>query len=186
MEQRNNNNNKNMAEKKVKIDKLFDEYRKSGLGLMTTVISLSSGGFIGLFQNEKTRKISFLYFIPIALALMQQLTHYLGSHKKAISGYHRFISSHTNNPDKGMDAYVDAKINSNIANLLFGISDNFCWISCLSLGMVTVYPLILFSSPTVSGIILLILAICLIYWFIKSVKLKKRLQKTDWFEDNAS
>lgn len=171
----------NIEEKKNKIDRLFDEYRKSGLGLMTTVISLSSGGFIGLFQSEKTRELSFLYFIPIAIALMQQLTYYLGSHKKAVSVYHWFTSSHTSDPDKGMDAYVNAKNNFNMSNLLFGISDKFCWISCLLLGLVTIYPLILFGSKIPLIIILIVLATCLIYWFIMYHKLKKKLKRTDWF-----
>jgi len=121
-----------LEERKEKIDKSFYEYRKSGLGLMTTIIGLSSGAFIGLFKNETTRDLSFFYLIPIALALMQQLTYYLGNQKKAISSFHWFISSHTNNADKGMDAYVDAKINLKKAQLLYDISDKFCLYSCLS------------------------------------------------------
>ena len=175
------NTTSNLEKKKDKIDRLFDEYRKSGLGLMATVISLSSGGFIGLFQSKKTRELSFLYFIPIAIALMQQLTHYLGSHKKAISGYHWFISSHTKDADKGMDAYVDAKNNFNMSKLLFGLSDIFCWISCLLLSLVSIYLLILFGSKISLMIILIVLVICLTYWFVKYYKLKRKLKRTDWF-----
>lgn len=170
-------------EKKANIDKLFDEYRKSGLGLMTTIIGLSSGAFIGLFKNEDTRKISFLYFIPIAIALLQQLTHYLGNQKKAISGYHWLTSSHTRNAGEGMDAYIDAKTNLEQANLLYGISDKFCLFSCFSMGLVTIYPMILFTSATVVKIIITILTFCLTYWFVKWFKLNRKLKRTDWFNN---
>ena len=73
-----------LEKEKDKISKLFEEYRKSGLALMTTIIGLSSGAFVGLFKNEKTRELSFLYVIPIAIALMQQLAYYLGSQKKIL------------------------------------------------------------------------------------------------------
>lgn len=172
-----------LEEKKAKIVQSFEEYRKSGLGLMTTIIGLSSGAFIGLFKNEKTRELSFLYLIPIAIALMQQLTYYLGSQKKAISSFHRFISSHTNDADKGMDAYVDAKINFKKSKLLYEISDKFCLYSCLSIVLVTFYPLMLFTSAPVVTIIFTILAICLTYWFVKWFNLTRKLKRTDWFNN---
>ncbi len=174
-----------IEEKKAKIDKSFEEYRKSGLGLMTTIIGLSSGAFIGLFKNEPTRKVSFLYLIPIAVALMQQLTCYLGNQKKAISSFHWFISSHTNDADKGMDAYVDAKINLNKAKLLYDISDKFCLYSCLSVGLVTFYPLLLFTSTPVVIIIFTIVVLCFAYCFVKWFKLMRKLKRTDWFNNNS-
>ncbi len=172
----------NLEIKKEKIEKLFENYRISGLGLMTTVIGLSSGAFIGLFQYEKTKELSFFYFIPIAIALIQQLTHYIGSHKKATYKYYQLIASHTNNPDRGMDSQVNAMENLETAKLYFKLSDVFCWLACLSLGIATIYPLILLSSIGISIIILIIVLSCLVYWFTKWIKLKRRLERTDYFE----
>lgn len=174
-----------IEEKKAKIDKSFEEYRKSGLGLMTTIIGLSSGAFIGIFKNEPTRKVAFLYLIPIAIALMQQLTYYLGNQKKAISSFHWFTSSHTKDADKGMDAYVDAKIHFKKARLLYDISDKFCLYSCLSVGLVSFYFLLMFTSPPVLIIIFTIVVTCLTYWFVKWFNLTRKLKKTDWFNNNS-
>lgn len=170
-----------LEEDKDKISKLFEEYRKAGLALMTTIIGLSSGAFVGLFKNDKTRELSFLYVIPIAIALMQQLAYYLGSQKKAISRFHGFVSSHTDDPDKGMDTYVDKKENLEKAKLLYDISDKFCIYSCLSIGLVTFYPIMLYTSTIVAICIVIILAIFLFYWFVRWFKLTRKLKRTDWF-----
>jgi Flp pilus assembly protein TadB len=172
-----------LEEEKDKISKLFEEYRKSGLALMTTIVGLSSGAFAGLFQNKETRKLSFLYVMPIAIALMQQLAYYLGSHKKAISRFHGLVSSRTDDPDKGMDTYVYKKENFEKAKLLYDVSDKFCIASCLSLGLVTFYPIMKYASATVAIVIVVILVICLSYWFARWFKLIRKLKKTDWFNN---
>jgi Flp pilus assembly protein TadB len=150
---------------------------------MTTIIGLSSGAFVGLFKNEKTRELSFLYVIPIAIALMQQLAYYLGSQKKAVSRLHGFVSSHTDDPEKGMDTYVYKEENFEKAKLLYDVSDKFCISSCLSLGLVTFYPIMQYTSATVAIVIIIILAICLSYWFARWFKLIRKLKRTDRSND---
>jgi hypothetical protein len=61
-----------------------DRYRASGIALMATVITLSMGILIGL----RPRGIAAaLISLPIALALMQQLAHYLGQMYEARSHF---------------------------------------------------------------------------------------------------
>src|SRR5688572_30289640 len=90
------------------VDRLFEDYRKSGITLMTTIVGLSSGGFFGLFQIQQTREISFLYLIPITIALMQQLAYYLGSKYRAdskLNSYYEDLGRHQTK-EEWTEAYV--------------------------------------------------------------------------------
>ena len=70
-----------------RLERSFEEYRKSGIALMATIIALSSGGLAGLMQIPDARPLAFLYLIPISLAVIQQLAHYLGNKAAAQSIY---------------------------------------------------------------------------------------------------
>ena len=56
-----------------------DQYRGSGKALMATVITLAAGGLFGLRPTESGRRdLAVALFLPIVLALLQQLLHYVG------------------------------------------------------------------------------------------------------------
>jgi hypothetical protein len=67
------------------------KYRQSGLGLMTTVIGLSSGGVYALADKVPAVFLAIL-FLPIALALWQEMEQYLGDLNQSFAeGYRRAL-----------------------------------------------------------------------------------------------
>lgn len=164
------------------IDLLFEGYRKSGLTLMTTVVGLSSGGFFGLFQIEKTRELSFLYLIPITIALMQQLTYYLGSRSRAISKRNKLWSKASYFESEGdqVEMSISASISQQYSDLYFGLSDVFCWVAALSLGLVTIWPMALFSSPLVGMVFFGSIALSLGYWGWRRFRVYRDIKNTVW------
>ena len=138
------------------VEKSYGEYRKSGLALMTTVIGLSAGAFVGLFRDTGTKPFSFLYAFPIAVSLIQQLTHYLGSQNKARSDYNVFLLTYDfYEQDDYTAAEFDKQRFKVLSDYFYGVSDAFCWIACLSLGAVSVFPLLRYSScEVISGLLI--------------------------------
>lgn len=164
------------------IDVLFEGYRKSGLTLMTAVVSLSSGGFFGLFQIKETRELSFLYLIPITIALMQQLTYYFGSRSLAISKRNRlwFEAGYFNSEGDQIDMGIDASISYRHSNLYFGLSDVFCLLAALSLGFITIWPMALYSSPLVGMVFSGSIALSLGYWGWRWFRVYRDIKNTVW------
>src|SRR5262245_31805231 len=92
----------------------YEEYRKTGLTLMTTIIGLSSGCFYGLFQKEELRSFSFCYAAPIGMALLQQLSHYLASKSAAQSAFETSRLAYDFVDD---DDYMSSVINRDILHM---------------------------------------------------------------------
>ena len=65
-------------------------YRGSGTTLMATVITLSIAIFIGIHPvGPRQRWLAIILFLPIALALAQQLAHYIGQMYEARTHFTR-------------------------------------------------------------------------------------------------
>ena len=153
------------------VESLFEDSRRSGLALMATVIGLSSGGFFGLFQLPQTRELSFLYLIPITIALMQQLAYYFGNRSRARYELFRLAYEITVSKSEDKSAaqgmYDDFNVNRQNASAYFNISDVFCWCAVISLGLATLWPIAIFSSSLIVIVFCSVIAICLTYWIYK-------------------
>ncbi|MGQ0645759.1 MAG: hypothetical protein ACT4O3_09750 [Elusimicrobiota bacterium] len=162
------------------VDRLFEDYRKSGLALMATIIGLSSGGFFGLFQIDMTRGISFLYLIPITIALMQQLTYYLGSKSRAGArreGHFEKFATYEEN-EWISSQQILSMISMRYADFYFDISDVFCATSAISLGLVTIWPMALFSTSLVGVIFSVSIGGCLTFWAWKRFQIYREIKNT--------
>lgn len=72
----------------AKAEQAHERYRGVGLTLMGTVIGLSTGAMYALGKEASLQGAAKLFFVPIAVCLIQQLAHYLGSQHQARSLYH--------------------------------------------------------------------------------------------------
>lgn len=176
----------NLEKKKVEerkhVDNMFESYRGSGLALMTTVIGLSSGGFVGLFQGETTRSVSFLYLIPIGIALTQQLTYYLGCKERAHSEDRRYAYKHYTfeSDDEGLSTSIDSQIKSIYSHFYLHMSDIFCWLALVAMGLVTIFPMVIFGALWVRYVIGTTMIACLGYWAFRQYKTTKRISEIEW------
>lgn len=135
------------------VDKLLREsqtalerYRASGFGLMTTIITLSSGGVAAVISQHEAisdpRVIIRLLCVPIILALVQQLVAYFaerGAHKAKIQhALHEIIKElHTfeskEDKEKARDNAAKAlDIARRKAERLARISDGLCVAACMT------------------------------------------------------
>lgn len=164
-----------------RIDRSFDDYRKSGLALMATVIALSSGGIAGLFQITGTKNLALLYFIPIALAVLQQLAHYLASKANAHSDFERLYEIPDPEDDAAhMEARIGARIYFMQAQVHFAIADILSWLACSVLGLVSLYPLLILASAGISIAVVSTVVAVMGYWAWRWKKLQKEIDKIDW------
>ena len=168
------------AKQREHLERSFEEYRKSGIALMATVIALSSGGLAGLMQIPDAKPLAFLYLIPISLAVIQQLAHYLGSKAAAQSIYADFWSGHYQDDSEEMEAHIEGRIQFMHSNMHFGVSDAFSVSACVSLWMVTLIPLLKLSAPIVSGIVIVATVAIVAYWFRKWRETGARIQQIEW------
>jgi len=162
---------------------------KMYFGLMTTIIVLSSGVFYALFQLEKTRSLSFLYFIPIATALLCLFNFYSWNLKRKLYKYCMKKSISTNNPEIGEDEYVKAmeylemaKISGKLSKIFFRFTLLFFTMISITILLMLNYPLIYLPTNIIVTIVIVSILLCLIYLFIKWAKLKRNLKRTNWFE----
>lgn len=170
----------NEEEMKDRIDRSFEDYRKSGLALMATVIALSSGGLAGLLQIPGAKSIALLYLVPISLAVLQQLAHYLGTKANAHSDFQRLYQT----PDADERAAMEARIGGTIyymhANLHFGVSDVLSVLACVSLSLVTLFPLIILSQPLIWAAVIGSIVIVAAYWIWKWRVVEEKISKIEW------
>lgn len=142
------------------VDKLLEEsrsaqakYRASGFGLMTTVITLSSGGIAAVISQREAinnpRLIIRLLTVPIILALVQQLAAYFserGAHKvklqhaiheivKELHGFQTEEEKETakTNAEKALDQA------RRTAERFARLSDALCVLACLTFIAVLTY-----------------------------------------------
>ncbi len=165
-----------------KVDGSFEDYRKSGLALMATVIALSSGGLVMLIQDQALQTLAFLFFIPISLSILQQLFHYFGSKEMAHSILEGLRYHYATEDADVMDAYIGQDVHFKYSQLYFGISDNLSWISCLSLGVVCIYLLTILAKFIIVSIIILVVLVVLLYWIRQRGKLKKEIALKNYNE----
>jgi hypothetical protein len=149
-----------------RVEMAFDKYRASGLALMTTIIGLSAASFGGLFHGTNHRQVAFLYMLPIALALLQQLTHYFGSRFDAWRRHLLYAQALFPNYPEAIRAPVVAQ---RWRRLHYTISDHRCWLACLAFGLVSLGPLIVFRAfVAMAGLIVIIAASLITYlWLVK-------------------
>lgn len=71
------------------IDSANSEYRKSGLALMSTIIGLSTAILVAGDKWTLEKGEGFVFLLPIILAIVQELAHYLG---QAADAQHRWVT----------------------------------------------------------------------------------------------
>jgi hypothetical protein len=165
---------------KERLERSFEEYRKSGIALMATIIALSSGGLAGLMQIPDARFLAFLYLIPISLAVLQQLAHYLGSKAAAQSVYSDFWSGHYQSESEEVEAHIEGSVQFMYSNMHFGVADAFSISACGSLWIVTLLPLWMLSPGIVSGVVIAATIAVVSFWFWKRRETNARIQEIEW------
>lgn len=169
-------------QEKQAIDSLFEDYRKSGLALMTTAIGLSSGAFYGLFQSDSTRRLSFVYLIPIAVALIQQLSYYIGCRFRAQAEFHGFICKHTDyltseSPDSEYaEKSMEASATRLRSEMYFELSDIFCAGTIITLCALTLVPILIYGTRLASVGFIIAIVFCSILWWWKYRNTTKKIQ----------
>jgi hypothetical protein len=136
---------------------------------------LSVGAFVGLFNQEGAQKASFLYVLPVVLAVLQQVTHYFGSKHAARSRHAWYVAINCSDQAKVRDGDVFNRY----ANLYYGFSDHLCWLSCIALCLVSIWPLIIFKAQYVLKAALFAFLILLVFFSIQARKICAEV-KTDW------
>lgn len=176
------NEQQKSSEEKIRaqIDASFEDYRKSGIALMATVIALSSGGIAGLFQIADTRDLALLYFIPIALAVLQQLAHYFASKAKAQSAYEYFRDAEPEDDAAHMEAHIGGRIYFMHSNMHFRTSDVLSWLACMALGLVSFCPLLILAKPLISFIVIGSVVAVAVYWIWSWKKMQQEIDKIVW------
>jgi hypothetical protein len=158
-----------------RVEEAYDKYRSSGLGLMATISALSLGAFVGLFNRDETKGLAFPYVLPVVLAILQQLTHYFGSKHAARSRHAWYVAVNFSDKSKVRDGDVFNRY----ANLYYGFSDHLCWLSCLALCLVSIWPLkVLGASLALWGFLLVLVAL-LIFFSCRAGKVCAEV-KRDW------
>lgn len=167
-------------EKKAQVDRAQDEYRKSGIALMATVIALSSGGLAGLSQIGDAKHLSFLYLIPISLAVLQQLAHYLGSKAVADSIFNHFRLDQYADEREHMEASIGGTIYYMHSKLHYEMADLLSALACASLWLVTLLPLIALSPALVSVSVIITTMLAITIWIWKWRKTEAEISKFEW------
>lgn len=165
---------------RIKMEASFEDYRKSGLSLMATIMALSSGALATLWGNPVTQKWALLFILPITLALLQQLAHYLGSQQIAKSNRERLFQTYECDESSYMEAYIGQRICYMYAGLYFDISDCLSWVTCLGLGFAVAFPVSLLGTPIVLTTVTIPVVCIIAYAFWEWRKVKKEIANTDW------
>jgi hypothetical protein len=169
---------------RARVDNSFENYRKSGLALMATVIAISSGGLVMLIQNksDSVGEWAFLFLVPISLSILQQLFYYFGSKEMAHLNRENLSLQFETDNETLMNTLIRQYKYFRHSNLCFGISDSLSWISCLSLGIIAICLLTMLTRPIVVIVIGLFILTVLVYWWRQSVNLKKEIASKDYTE----
>lgn len=167
-------------EKKAQVDRAQEDYRKSGIALMATVIALSSGGLAGLSQIADAKHLAFLYLIPISLAVLQQLAHYLGSKAAADSIFNHFRLDQYADEREHMEASIGGTIYYMHSKLHFEMADLLSALACASLWLVTLVPLITLSPVFVSVSVIVATMLAIGVWIWKWRMTEAEISKIEW------
>ena len=173
-----NTDKKNYTDDNKTVELVFEDYRKSGIVLMTTVIGLATGGFAILSQNPALRAQSFLFLIPIGPALLQQLSHYLGVQAQAKTRlYEHFYKQKGRSMEEYSGHQIDSEIFHRISSFYFNISDTFCWTSVLLLLLIAVWVVLNLGSRLIGTAFLGSILVCLVYWGCKYNSLQSTMSE---------